>query len=296
MSDRRTAKVLLFWDYDAQWGADRSRLPGGPKDWGHLEFENTERLLELHEQYHVPACFAVVGSVALPGERPYHDPDQIRRVHAAGHEIASHSFRHDWLPGMSESALRETLRCSKDALEQCIGAPVTSFVPPWNQPFDYPAGMSFSWSERRGAGAIRTNLSQLCAALCETGYRFCRVAYRPMSRRIVERIIGRTLYEPTFAENICGVTCTRLNTPGGFMAETEMVLELCLRKGGLAIVYGHPHSLYARNSQDIVWLEPFLKKLQMLQERGLAQVCLPRELLAQWNPTERIAEPTSNGL
>src|ERR1035437_987735 len=89
---------VIFWDYDTQWGGDRSRSPGGPKNWGRLDFENTERLLELHAQFNIPACFAVVGAAALPGLRPYHDPDQIRRIHAAGHEIASHSFQHDWLP------------------------------------------------------------------------------------------------------------------------------------------------------------------------------------------------------
>ena len=57
-------KLIIFWDYDTQWGADRSRSPGGAKTWGNLEFENTERLLELHAQYGVPACFAVVGAAA----------------------------------------------------------------------------------------------------------------------------------------------------------------------------------------------------------------------------------------
>src|SRR5262249_26670813 len=92
------ASLVVFWDYDTAWGADRSREPGGPKSWGPLEFEHTERLLELHAEHGVPACFAVVGAAALPGERPYHDPGQIRRIAAAGHEIGSHSFRHEWLP------------------------------------------------------------------------------------------------------------------------------------------------------------------------------------------------------
>ena len=78
----------------------------------------------------VPACFAVVGSAALPGKRPYHAPEQIRRIHDAGHEVASHSHRHEWLPALSRQALRETLSASKDALEQCIGAPIATFVPP----------------------------------------------------------------------------------------------------------------------------------------------------------------------
>jgi peptidoglycan/xylan/chitin deacetylase (PgdA/CDA1 family) len=279
MSDKRKARVLFFWDYDAQWGADRSRLPGGPKTWGYLEFENTELLLDLHARYEIPACFAVVGSVALPGTRPYHDPKQILRIHEAGHEIASHSFRHDWLPGLGREQLRESLRCSKEALEQCISAPVTSFVPPWNQPFDYPAGMSFSLSERRDAGIMRTDLARLCQTLFETGYRFCRVAYRPIRERLIERILRRTIYHPSFPEVIAGVTCTRLNTPGGFMAETELVLEMCLRKGGLTVVYGHPHSLRSGNSQDLMWLEPFLQKLNLLKARGLLDICLPRDLL-----------------
>ena len=114
---RGPAELLFFWDYDTQWGADRSRLPGGPKSWGALEFPNTERLLELHAEHGVPACFAVVGSAALSGERPYHDPAQVRRIHAAGHEIGSHSHRHEWLPGLDGAALRETLAASRDANE-----------------------------------------------------------------------------------------------------------------------------------------------------------------------------------
>ena len=160
----RRGEVVCFYDYDTQWGDRRSRSFGGPKSWGHRDFENTEQLLALHARYEVPACFAVVGAAALPGTRPYHDPQQIRRIHAAGHEIASHSFRHEWLPGLDRDALRETLRRSKDALEQCIGAPVTSFVPPFNQPFDYPAALAWSLSERREAGRSRTNLPA-CAGL-----------------------------------------------------------------------------------------------------------------------------------
>ncbi|MGH7633973.1 MAG: polysaccharide deacetylase family protein, partial [Gemmatimonadaceae bacterium] len=148
MTNRETPLVMVFWDYDTQWGADRSRSTQRSSDWGAREFPNTDRLLEVHARYNVPACFAVVGAAALPGARPYHDADQIRRIHGAGHEIASHSFRHEWLPGLGRDALRETLSSSKSALEQCIGAPVTTFVPPFNQPFDYASRWAFSVSER----------------------------------------------------------------------------------------------------------------------------------------------------
>ncbi len=41
---------------------------GGRQGLGQLEFTNTEELLRLHAEFDVPACFAVVGSAALPGD------------------------------------------------------------------------------------------------------------------------------------------------------------------------------------------------------------------------------------
>jgi len=271
--------LMVFWDYDTQWGADRSRLAGGPKDWGPLEFRNTDELLELHARYEIPACFAVVGSAALPGERPYHDAAQVRQIHDAGHEVASHSHRHEWLPRLDRAALVETLRASKDALEQCIGAAVVSFVPPYNQPFDYAAGWSISLAERREAGRRRTRLHQLCDALRETGYRFCRVAYRPIPVRIAELVLRRRIDKPERPIGIEGITCVRLNTPGGFAEPALRMLHRCAHQGGMVVAYGHPHSLRAGNSQDVSRLVPFLETARRLRQHGLLHTGLPRELL-----------------
>jgi peptidoglycan/xylan/chitin deacetylase (PgdA/CDA1 family) len=275
----RPAHLLFFWDYDTQWGADRSRSPGGPGGWGALEFKHTERLLELHAEYRIPACFAVVGAAALPGVRPYHDPDQIRRIHRAGHEVASHSFRHDWLPGLGRTELRETLRKSREVLEDCIGASVTAFVPPYNQPFDYAGGWSISLSERLAVrGPERTDLKRLCEALRETGYRFCRVAYRPLWVRVTERLTKRRLDRPSTLEQIAGIGCIRVNTPGGFAAETRVMIEANKDSGGFIVIHGHPHSLQAENSQHEAHLVPLLRRLSEGIKRSEFQVSLPRDL------------------
>lgn len=279
MSRANEAAVLLFWDYDTQWGADRSRSPGGPKDWGHREFENTEKLLEVLSRYAMPSCFAVVGAAALPGRRPYHDPDQIRAIHAAGHEIGSHSFHHDWLPGLNRDGLRDTLQRSKDALEECIGSSVVSFVPPFNQPFDYPGGWSFSWSERRGAGKERTDLRRLCIALRDTGYRFCRVAYRPLHTRIAERVLGRKLHSPSHPEEVAGITCLRANA-GGFDEPAIELLKRCMEKGGSLVVFGHPHSLSdPASSQRFEALENFLSFVDRQRRQYGLRCLIPRQLL-----------------
>ena len=272
--------LLLFWDYDTQWGGDRSRSGGGPKEWGPLEFTNTERLLELHAAYGVPACFAVVGAAALPGERPYHDPGQVRRIHAAGHEVGSHAFRHEWLPALGPSALRESLAASRDALEQCIGDRVVTFVPPFNQPFDYPGGASLSLAERREVPRDRTDLPRLCDALRETGFRLARVAYRPIPQRLAERLTGRRLDRPARLTAIRGLACVRLNTPGGFDAPAVAMVERVAREGGIAVVYGHPHSLRGSGSQDERHLVPFLERVRALAREGLLRITLPRDLVA----------------
>jgi len=274
--------VVIFWDYDTQWGNDRSRNPAGKGNWGALEFPNTELLLELHARYDIPACFAVVGAAALPGARPYHDPDQIRRIHEAGNEVASHSFRHDWLPGLDSAALDETLRHSKDALEQCIGAEVVTFVPPYNQPFDYLQKLSVSLSERRTVRRERTDVGRLCASLSDAGYRFCRLAYRSLYERLAEVTSGRLPRQPGALEDINGVSCLRLNLPVGFTPEVQRLLEGHLGRGGLWTLHAHPHSVSdPANPQSIHLFEPMLARIHDWRRQGRIRTVLPRDLIAQ---------------
>jgi hypothetical protein len=273
--------LLLFWDYDTQWGADRSRSRSRDTSWGPLEFEGAERVFELLAEHDMRACFAVVGAAALPGKRPYSDPDQIRRMHALGHEVASHSFRHDWLPALAPAALMSTLRESKDALEQCIGATVQTFVPPYNQPFDYPARAAFSITERVHGGAYRVGIPRMCRALAKAGYGFCRIAYQPLPVRITERLLGRSLDRPGHLRKIAGVVCARLNTPGGFDTPAIDMLDRCASEGGTAVVYGHPHSVGRDNSQHERWLVPFLRRAAALRDEGRLDITLPRLLLSE---------------
>jgi hypothetical protein len=284
----RQGIIVCFYDYDTQWGADRSRSPGGPKQWGHRDFENTDALLELHAKYRVPACFAVVGAAALPGSRPYHDPQQIRAIHAAGHEIASHSFRHEWLPGLDRAALHETLRSSKQALEDCIGAAVTSFVPPFNQPFDYPAALAFSMSERREAGSERTDLSGLCRALAEEGYRFCRTSYKPWPVRLVEILMRRRLNRVSKVKRIEGITCLTMNAAVGFGDSALRIVRRCSERRTLGVAHAHPHSVRSGGPQDLRYLEVFLAEVARLRLSGSLEVRLPADLSrAEDNRLER---------
>jgi hypothetical protein len=275
--------LLVFWDYDTQWGTDADRRRGllVAPNVGAAEFACTERLLALHAEFAIPACFAVVGAAARPGRRPYHDAAQIRRIHAEGHEVASHGLEHEWLPALGWAPLRRVLAQSRDLLEQCISAPVNCFVPPYNQPFDYPAGWSFSRSERSLATAERADVTTLCSALAETGYEVCRLAYRSVLRRAVDRIAGREVDRPARTRRIRAITCVRLNAGCGFGDAALDRLRQAALGGGLVVAYGHPHSLYGDTAQHERFLVPFLREAAMLRGQGRLRIGLPRDLIPQ---------------
>jgi len=83
-----------------------------------------DAILALCDDTHVKATFFVVGLLARSR------PDLVRRVAAAGHEIASHSLEHQLLPSLSHGALVDDLRASKALLEDLSGQEVIGFRAP----------------------------------------------------------------------------------------------------------------------------------------------------------------------
>lgn len=96
-----------------QWDAQPSRVE-----------HSTDRLLELLARNAVVGTFFALGWVA---ER---HPALIRRIAAAGHEIASHGGWHRKVTAMSREEFREDVRRSKATLEDLSASPVRGFRAP----------------------------------------------------------------------------------------------------------------------------------------------------------------------
>jgi polysaccharide deacetylase family protein (PEP-CTERM system associated) len=85
-----------------------------PDSWHSHEYRverNTEAVLALLEARSVRATFFVLGWVA---ER---SPQLVRRIAAAGHEVASHGFSHQLIYSQSPAVFREETVRSKSLLE-----------------------------------------------------------------------------------------------------------------------------------------------------------------------------------
>jgi polysaccharide deacetylase family protein (PEP-CTERM system associated) len=104
----------------------RSAIPR--ETWGERELRverNVDRMLELMEDAGgVRATWFVLGWVA---DRC---PAVVRRIAAAGHEIASHGYDHELLTGLTPQAFRTDLERSRAVLEDLAGARVRGYRAP----------------------------------------------------------------------------------------------------------------------------------------------------------------------
>jgi polysaccharide deacetylase family protein (PEP-CTERM system associated) len=96
-------------------------------DWDNFESRvcgNTDRLLQIFSDANVRATFFVLGWVA---ER---FPGLVRRIHEAGHELASHGYAHRLVYETGVEEFREDLRRARIAIEAAAGVPVLGYRAP----------------------------------------------------------------------------------------------------------------------------------------------------------------------
>jgi polysaccharide deacetylase family protein (PEP-CTERM system associated) len=97
------------------------------KDWELLPTRvarNTERLLAILAEANTEATFFVLGWIAQ------RNPALVKRIAAAGHELASHGFDHVRFNSQSREAFRADVRRSKCVLEDLGGVPVIGYRAP----------------------------------------------------------------------------------------------------------------------------------------------------------------------
>ena len=121
LSDVLTVDVEDYYHVEAF--ADRV----SPHSWSDFPSRvraNTERVLQMFEEYSCRATFFVLGWVAEQ------DPALIREIVAAGHEVACHSYRHRLVSSQTPGDFREDLRRGRAAIEDAAGVRVLGYRAP----------------------------------------------------------------------------------------------------------------------------------------------------------------------
>ncbi|WP_321413116.1 XrtA system polysaccharide deacetylase [uncultured Desulfobacter sp.] len=95
-------------------------LPGtnSADQWKELESrvkKNTNKILDLLDQYQTKATFFILGWIA---ER---HPDLVLEIYKKGHEVASHGYGHQMVTSLSKNEFRQDLLKSREILKNITG-------------------------------------------------------------------------------------------------------------------------------------------------------------------------------
>jgi peptidoglycan/xylan/chitin deacetylase (PgdA/CDA1 family) len=265
-------RLAISFDYDSPEGYRKSfGLQHCRPD---ADQRGADVLLRVLEDHGAAATFGVVGRVALDGAPPEHCPEQVARIHRRGHEVASHSMFHRFLPPLRRAELLEDVLASRQALESAIDAPVRGFIPPFNRPMHFPQRRAFSVSEvfgLHGRGRARQSLGALLCVLGQAGYGWSRVSFEDKVAAILRRAGLRKGSVPPQPFLYGGIVAIPLHSTGFGDASAALVRQ-CLRTDLTIAIYGHPNQALEPNEQSAETLARFLDTFE--RERAAGQLRL----------------------
>ena len=146
---RIAAPTAMSIDVEDWFHVENLRGVVSRESWNRRELrvERTmDRMLELMDEHDAKATCFVLGWVA---ERA---PGLVRRLAAAGHEVASHGYHHDLVHELTEGEFAGDVRRSKDVLEGITGERVRGYRAPsfsltdWAVPLLEEAGFEYDSS------------------------------------------------------------------------------------------------------------------------------------------------------
>jgi peptidoglycan/xylan/chitin deacetylase (PgdA/CDA1 family) len=249
-------KLLLIWDYDTPLTTITRTVPYEYEFSRCLaEEDNVNHILDSAKRVGAKFTFAVLGFGAEPSVAPFDVRHVIRRIHAEGHEVASHSWKHEWLPLTTHVQLQKTIERSKYAIEKAIGDPdfkVRGFVLPHDRPMSWYPKFGFSKGDRGVypffPGASINGVSKY---LKQSGYGWMRNSYRPVWEKLTDfrgsdihkRLNRKFIREGDFHY-----------VPSHVMEPNERAIEavdLAVKSGKTIVVAAHPAYLSeAPGNQD----------------------------------------------
>ena len=184
----KTKKIILIWDFDGPIGQINSTLPYNFHfEQFEKEINNVRWLLDFLKEQNIKCCFAITGFSAEDGVYPYVFPELIKEIADHGHEVASHSWKHEWIPLFTSEQINRSLKRSKKALEQAVSQEqsVFGFVPPHNRPMTWWQKGAFSLGDRGVYPFFKMgNMENLLQLLKKNDYRWVRISYKNILTKI----------------------------------------------------------------------------------------------------------------
>ena len=252
--DPQQATLAVVWDFDSAQGQVAATFP----------YHEGARL-------GVPMTFATVGFAAEDVPEPFAAHGLLHDLHAAGHEVASHSWRHEWLPHLTTQQLRRSLVRSKVVLEHAAGevGAVRGLVPPFNRPMSWlrhgiirPGDR---WAFPPGAAATIDGLLRTASG---AGYEWIRLSIRPLISR------GTDPLRAPFREG--GITVVPHHC-SGFDKRALALLDQAVERKAMLCVTGHPAGLFRPGNEHQDAVVGLLEQACRLRDQGKLRITTTAE-------------------
>ncbi len=177
-------------------------------------------------------------------------------------------MRHLFLPPLRRDELFEEAANSRRALEDCIGAAVRGFIPPFNRPMHFPQRRAFSVSEMlglHGRGRGRQSVGSMLRTLGEAGYSWSRVSFEDK----LARLRGGAKPEQPFVYG--AVTAIPLHCTG-FAEAARALVRRYIDTDMVINLYGHPSQALEEREQGAGALDDFLEMFGDERRRGRLEI------------------------
>ncbi|MEO8210816.1 MAG: polysaccharide deacetylase family protein [bacterium] len=268
--------LLIIWDYDSALGQINSTMPYNFKYSPiYEEIENVEYILKVGREHDIKMTFACLGFAAEAGILPFNNPGQIKKIFDEGHEIASHSWRHEWFPLLMEKQIQKSLERSKYILENCIDSKdaVKGFVPPHSRPMSWYKKFSFSLGDRAVYPFHKgSDMDYILNRLSVLNYNWCRVLvkYKPVWVKMFGNS-NEDSYSFSRWEIHHGVVCVPQHYTG-FDEPAINYLKLAIQKNETVVIVGHPAGLSREKSESLNNFNNFIEEVNKYISSGKLNV------------------------
>lgn len=266
------AKLILIWDYDTPIARITTTRPYNYDFKKCLdEANNVDTILSYAATSNTRMTFAVVGFGAEESVEPFDVRGKVQKIYQHGHEIASHSWKHEWFPYLTKYQIEKSLERSKFILEKCLNQKgcVKGFVPPHDRPTSWPSKLAFSLGDRAlypfHPGA---SIGYILGELKKQEYAWCRASYRSIVNKVIDWKGGdfeNRLRKTWQVHN--GIVHFR-GTYMGFDAPVYSILEKAVRNSLPVVIVGHPAGLTINKVENIKFFDAFMKTVEDLKKKG----------------------------
>jgi len=175
-------KIILTFDLDGPIGIINSTLP---YNFGFnyilQEQKNVIEIIDILKQNKIKATFAITGFSAEKSVKHFELTNIIKKISEAGHEIASHSWKHENFSKITTDVAKKSLRRSKLVLNN----EVVGFIPPHNRPMTWLKKCRISIREDRIFPFKKTgDISGIISILKSEGYKWIRISNNSIFKRM----------------------------------------------------------------------------------------------------------------